>query len=33
MHEFLPFDPEEDEMVRAEIADLGEWLGVAVPEW
>jgi uncharacterized protein YcaQ len=33
VHEFLPFDPEEDEMVRAEIADLGEWLGVAVPEW
>jgi uncharacterized protein YcaQ len=33
VHEFLPFDPEEHEMVRAEIADLGEWLGVAVPEW
>ena len=33
VHELLPFDPEEDEMVRAEIADLGEWLGVSVPEW
>jgi uncharacterized protein YcaQ len=33
VHEFLPFDPEEHEMLRAEIADLGEWLGVAVPEW
>jgi uncharacterized protein YcaQ len=28
VHEFLPFDPEEDELVRAEIADLAEWLGV-----
>ena len=33
VHEFLPFDPEEDEMVRGEIADLAEWLGVDVPEW
>ena len=33
VHEFLPFDPEEDEMVRAEIADLAEWLGVELPEW
>ena len=33
VHELLPFDPEEDEMVRAEIADLAEWLGVTVPEW
>jgi uncharacterized protein YcaQ len=33
VHEFLPFDPEEDEMVRAEVADLGEWLGVDVREW
>lgn len=33
VHEFLPFDAEEDEMVRAEIADLAEWLGVTVPEW
>ena len=30
VHEFLPFEPEEDEMVRAEIAELAEWLGVAV---
>jgi uncharacterized protein len=30
VHEFVPFDPEEDEMVRAEIADLGQWLGVEV---
>jgi hypothetical protein len=29
----LPFDPEEDEMVRAEIADLAEWLGVALEAW
>ncbi|MDQ1570725.1 MAG: uncharacterized protein QOF79_1399, partial [Actinomycetota bacterium] len=33
VHEFLPFDLEEDEMVRAEIADLGEWLGVNVQAW
>lgn len=30
LHEFLPFEPEEEEMVRAEIADLGEWLGLPV---
>jgi uncharacterized protein YcaQ len=30
IHEFLPFEPEEAEMVRAEIVDLAEWLGVAV---
>jgi len=33
VHEFLPFDPEEDEMVRAEVADLAAWLGVDVAEW
>ncbi|MBU1587403.1 MAG: winged helix DNA-binding domain-containing protein [Actinobacteria bacterium] len=33
VHEFLPFEAEEDEMVRAEIADLGEWLGVTVRAW
>lgn len=33
VHEFLPFEAEEDEMVRAEIADLGEWLGVVVRAW
>jgi uncharacterized protein YcaQ len=30
IHEFLPFEPEEMEMVRAEINDLAEWLGVSV---
>jgi len=30
VHEFLPFEPEEDEMVRAEIAELAEWLGLGV---
>ncbi|MET0860822.1 MAG: crosslink repair DNA glycosylase YcaQ family protein [Microbacterium sp.] len=30
VHEFLPFEPEETDMVRAEIEELGEWLGVAV---
>lgn len=33
VHELLPFDVEEDEMVRAEIADLAEWLGVTVNAW
>ena len=32
VHEFLPFEQEEDEMVRAEIAELGEWLGLSVIE-
>lgn len=32
IHEFLPFEPEETEMVRAEIDDLAEWLGVAVTD-
>lgn len=32
LHEFLPFDPEEYEMVNAEIAELGEWLGVRVAD-
>lgn len=30
IHEFLPFEDEESEMVRAEVADLAEWLGVSV---
>nr|WP_246414742.1 crosslink repair DNA glycosylase YcaQ family protein [Microbacterium thalassium] len=30
VHEFLPFEPEEADMVRAEIMDLAEWLGVPV---
>jgi uncharacterized protein len=33
VHELLPFDPEEDEMVRAEIADLAEWLGLGLNAW
>jgi uncharacterized protein YcaQ len=33
VHEFLPFDPEEDEMVRAEITNLAEWLGVTLQAW
>ena len=32
VHEFLPFEPEEDEMVRAEIVELAEWLRVAMPD-
>lgn len=30
VHEMVPFDEEEAEMVRAEILDLGQWLGVPV---
>lgn len=30
VHEFLPFEAEEGELVRAEIADLAQWLGVEV---
>ncbi|WES64568.1 crosslink repair DNA glycosylase YcaQ family protein [Microbacter sp. GSS18] len=30
VHEFAPFEPEETDMVRAEIGDLAEWLGVGV---
>jgi hypothetical protein len=33
VHELLPFDPEEDEMVRAEITDLAEWLGLELSAW
>jgi uncharacterized protein len=33
VHELLPFDAEEDEIVRAEIDHLGEWLGVDVQAW
>jgi uncharacterized protein YcaQ len=33
VHEFLPFDAEEHEMVRAEIDDLARWLGVGVDDW
>jgi len=30
LHELVPFDEEETEMVHAEIRELGEWLGVPV---
>ncbi|MET0811801.1 MAG: crosslink repair DNA glycosylase YcaQ family protein [Microbacterium sp.] len=30
VHEFLPFEPEETDIVRAEILELGEWLGMPV---
>jgi uncharacterized protein YcaQ len=33
VHELVPLEPEEHELVRAEIADLGEWLGVPVAEY
>ena len=33
VHEFLPFEAEEHEMVRAEITDLAEWLGVSLTAW
>jgi hypothetical protein len=33
VHELLPFEPEEDEMVRAEIEDLANWLGVTLSAW
>jgi uncharacterized protein YcaQ len=32
VHEFLPFEAEEHEMVRAEIGELADWLGVTVIE-
>ncbi|TDN92033.1 crosslink repair DNA glycosylase YcaQ family protein [Microbacterium sp. BK668] len=30
VHELLPFEPEESDMVRAEIGELADWLGVSV---
>jgi uncharacterized protein YcaQ len=33
VHELLPFDPEEDEIVRGEIAALAEWLGLGLSAW
>lgn len=30
IHEFLPFEPEEMDMVRAELDELAQWLGVTV---
>jgi hypothetical protein len=32
IHEFLPFEPEETEMVQAEIAELADWLGVGLAD-
>lgn len=32
LHEFVPFEGEEREMVDAEISELAEWLGVAVAD-
>ncbi len=32
VHELVPFEPEEHEMVRAEIDALAEWLGVPVSD-
>ncbi len=32
VHEFLPFEAEEHEMVRAEIVELAQWLGVELAE-
>ena len=33
VHEFLPFEAEEHDMVRSEIEDLAEWLGVGLQAW
>jgi uncharacterized protein YcaQ len=33
VHEFLAFDEQQHDMVRAEIDNLGDWLGVRVTEW
>ena len=33
VHELLPFEPEEEEMVRAEITNLAAWLGVELNAW
>lgn len=33
VHEFWPFDPEEHEMVRAELDDLARWLGLELRAW
>lgn len=32
VHEFFPLEPEEHEMIRAELSELGQWLGVEVIE-
>jgi uncharacterized protein len=33
VHELIPFDPEEMEIVRFEIEDLASWLGVTLDAW
>jgi hypothetical protein len=33
VHELLPFEPEEDELVRAEVSALADWLGVTLQAW
>ena len=33
VHELLPFDEEESEIVRLEIEDLASWLGVRRDAW
>lgn len=33
VHEFVPFDADEDAMVRAEIEDLADWLGADLDAW
>ena len=32
IHEFLPFEPEEDDMVQAELSELAEWLGIGIAD-
>jgi uncharacterized protein YcaQ len=32
VHEFLPWEPEEHEMVRAELEELAEWLGIGIAD-
>ncbi len=32
VHEFFPFEPEELEMIRAEISELAQWLTLRVTE-
>jgi uncharacterized protein YcaQ len=32
VHEFFPLEPEEHDMIRAEISELGQWLGMGVEE-
>jgi len=32
VHEFFPVEPEEHDMIRAEISELAQWLSVPVTE-